>query len=633
MGSKSRRQKGRVTKHSRPIVLSFKRKVLFAFVALALCAGCFLGLEGILRLVGYGGDSRLFVRADAEVDHFLACNRQIGRRYLPGLSHVPKPSWDVFLERKPPGGVRMFVLGGSTAAGFPYGNNLMFSRILNVKLQDAFPGRKIEIVNTAMSATNTYTQLDFMDEIIARQPDVILIYSGHNEFYGALGIASLQPLGRSPAVARACLKLQRVKLFTLLRDAVGRLGRRAAAGPDFDPTATLMERMVGEQAIPYDSRLYRQGEQQFAHNLDRIYRKARRAGIPVVISELVSNERDQRPFVSVATASSPPAEQVFRAAQSQDRQGDYEQARRLYARARDLDALRFRAAGEFNDVIHRIARKYGSPVVPTKSCFEAASPQGIIGDNLMVDHLHPNIDGCFLMAEVFFDTLKAARLADLPWDDARIRPMTYYQQQWGMTELDTLCADLRIRYLKGGWPFQPKSVPNRSLGTYQPQSETERLALRSLTDDSFSIILAHHELAQRHEKNADYLAAYREYRALYHTIPWATMFLNGAAENLLRVGRYDEVLPLLFRSLEIDETFFAQRWLGHLLVNQGQFRAAIPYLERAIVGHEDNVQVLICLEKAYQHTGHQEQASAIRQRLRALSASKESGVVLPPPAR
>lgn len=613
---KAKRSKG---KRSSPrVVLSRKKKIAFAFIAAVLSLASILLMEGCLRLFRYGGDPRLFVTAPVEGRRFLTCNREIGRQYFPCLAKAPKPSWDAFLKDKPSNGVRLFVLGGSTAAGFPYGNNLMFSRILNVRLQETFPDRKIEIVNTAISATNTFTQLDFLDEILAQKPDAILIYSGHNEFYGALGVASRESLGQSPSVARAYLKLRRLRLFVLVQDAVGLVRGVQEQGADYDPSATLMERMVGAKAIPLDSRLYGQGTEQFAENLDRIYQKARVAGVPIVISELVSNLRNQRPFVSMATGSTPAADLVFRDAQALDQQGDCEQARRLYLKAKDLDALRFRASEQFNEIIHETARRYGGAVVPMKSRFEAASPEGIIGDHLMVDHLHPNVDGCFLMAAAFFDTIRDTNVLDLPWDRAAVKPMESYRQNWGMTDLDTACAGLNIRYLKGGWPFQPQAGPNRSLQSFQPQGEADTLALRVLTDEQYSIILAHHDLAQQYERQSRYLEAYHEYRALYHSVPWTTIFLNGAAKNLLRLKRTDEVPPLLARSLEIHETFFALRWMGHLLVNQGRFAEAIPYLERAREGHEDNEQVLLCLEQAYQHTGRHDEALAIGQKLGTL---------------
>lgn len=97
--------------------------------------------RGCLRLVRYGGDSRLFVTAPIE-RAFADLQREFGRPYFPYLAKVPKPSWDAFLKDKPANGVRLFVLGGSTAAGFPYGNNLMFSRILNDAVAGCVSGQE-----------------------------------------------------------------------------------------------------------------------------------------------------------------------------------------------------------------------------------------------------------------------------------------------------------------------------------------------------------------------------------------------------------------------------------------------------------------------------------------------------------
>jgi len=37
-----------------------------------------------------------------------------------------------------------------------------------------------------MAAINSYALLDMVDEVIQQSPDAVLIYTGHNEYYGAL---------------------------------------------------------------------------------------------------------------------------------------------------------------------------------------------------------------------------------------------------------------------------------------------------------------------------------------------------------------------------------------------------------------------------------------------------------------
>lgn len=124
--------------------------------------------------------------------------------------------------------------------------------------------------------------------------------------------------------------------------------------------------------------------------------------MPVLASELVSNVRNHRPFAAVHEGDQLSADVIFEWAKLLDKEQMHGMARTAYYWAKDMDGLRFRASEEFNDVIHQVAAEFKVPVVPMKSYFEAASPQGIIGPNLMLEHLHPNSDGYLVMSEAFF---------------------------------------------------------------------------------------------------------------------------------------------------------------------------------------------------------------------------------------
>jgi hypothetical protein len=111
-------------------------------------------------------------------------------------------------------------MGCSTTRGFPYEMGITFTRILNYRLQDVFPHKRIEVVNLAMAAVNSYTQADFIDEILEKKPDAILIYTGHNEYYGALGIGSIENGGNDRWLKRAHLKLVRLRTYQLIRNSL-----------------------------------------------------------------------------------------------------------------------------------------------------------------------------------------------------------------------------------------------------------------------------------------------------------------------------------------------------------------------------------------------------------------------------
>src|ERR1700690_2298062 len=105
------------------------RFVLIALLLPVLALGL---IEGSLRLLGYGNDLALFVPAPPGLAdrELLRVNPDIARRYFTESRLVPRPLPDFFMLRKPANGYRIFVMGESATAGFPYPGNMAFSRIL-----------------------------------------------------------------------------------------------------------------------------------------------------------------------------------------------------------------------------------------------------------------------------------------------------------------------------------------------------------------------------------------------------------------------------------------------------------------------------------------------------------------------
>ncbi|MEM6648515.1 MAG: SGNH/GDSL hydrolase family protein, partial [Bacteroidota bacterium] len=272
-----------------------KRRV-FYLIALSIPVFFFLALEIGLRVGGYGASYPLFIPNEAATA-YLYQNPDVGKRYFFNQAEPPRSVPDYFLANKPDSALRIVVQGGSSAAGYPYYHGGSFSRMLKQRLQASYPDRHVEVINTAMAAINSYTLLDFADEIIDQQPDAVLIYAGHNEYYGALGVGSSESVGQFPGLIRLYLRLHDVRTVQLLRDGlrwiVTQFGGR---GRGEAPGSTLMERMVAEQSIAYDSPIYAMGGAQFGGNLQRLLQRYADADIPVFVGTLASNERF-KPFI------------------------------------------------------------------------------------------------------------------------------------------------------------------------------------------------------------------------------------------------------------------------------------------------------------------------------------------------
>ncbi len=614
--------------NSVPALTAGKRR-LFVVAMFALPILFFLCLEGGLRLVGYGNSYPLFTPVPGFED-YLYQNREVAHRYFSHQARVPTSVGDAFRAKKDSTVFRIFVQGGSSAAGYPFYYGGTASRMLAQRLQQTFPGRNIEVVNTSLAAVNSYTLLDFADEIIAQQPDAVLIYAGHNEFYGALGVGSAESLGQFRFMVKGYLSLRHLRVVQGLRAVLTKAAEwtgGAAAGER--PGATLMERMVGQQAIPLDSPLYRRGIAQFRGNLRDLLGKYRAHDIPVFVGTLASNIRSQKPFISHPPADPTARDAALVGAAHDARAGHladalsrldtlirsdtlsavayYAKARLLdgvarfaearddYRRAKDRDELRFRATEEVNDVIREEAARAGAIVVPTHEALMAAAKDGLIGSDLMVDHLHPNVSGYFAIADAFYGSLRQAGLIG-EW--RRGVPTEVARQEILMTELDSLTADLRIQKLKGSWPFQPPGVFDRTTDTLRAHSPAEQLAL-DLFHRKENWLDATTKLRDGYEARGENLRALRAGMAIIQQYPFLPQPYASTANVLIKQRRYDEALAYLQAANDRQEMPMVHIMMGSIYLARKNVTQALPHLERARKLSPDNPQVLYRLGTAY----------------------------------
>ncbi len=132
-----------------------RRKWLFRLAAMIIPVVLFFALlETGLRLGGYGYPTAFFVGPDACGTY--TTNYRFGWRFFPrALAREP---YTCFLSAKPPGTVRIFVLGGSAAMGASH-PSFSFGRILEVMLREKYPETQFEVINAAMTAINSHVVL------------------------------------------------------------------------------------------------------------------------------------------------------------------------------------------------------------------------------------------------------------------------------------------------------------------------------------------------------------------------------------------------------------------------------------------------------------------------------------------
>jgi tetratricopeptide (TPR) repeat protein len=564
--------------------LSKSQKIAFKAISFLVPFLILFILEIILRLAGYGDNFSLFIQnPDKDYKAYEIVNPEVGKKYFQKFEYT-RPANDIFLKKKAANTFRIFVMGSSTVIGFPYDKNLMFTRILDQRLQDAFPGKQIEVVNTAITAINSYTLLDFIDQILDKEPDAILIYAGQNEYYGAFGVGSNETMSKYSSLTMLHLKLKRFRFYQLMSNSIQSISR-AVQGTTTAPKVrgTLMKRIVNKKDIVLGGKDYTTGIDQYRKNLGKILKKAEQKHVPVFIADLVTNVKDLAPFGSIASPGQKSAAEVYQMAVQSEKTGDFKTAKELYYKAKDLDCVRFRAPSEINNIIRESAKKYNALFVPMLSAFEAKSPHELVGNNLLVEHVHPNIAGYFLMADVFFQEILKSKLIDKSPDLYHLKSSEYYKKNWGYTAFDSLLGYHRIQNLKYHWPYRDEStqyIDYREI--YKPTSLIDSLAFNVISKPDNYAADGHLFLANYYKQKKDYYNAFREYNSIVKINPFISANYTDAASILILDSDLPLALEYFNKSLKYKESFYAY------------FRAGEIYLIK-----NDNKNAIRCFESAY----------------------------------
>jgi tetratricopeptide (TPR) repeat protein len=338
--------------------------------------------------------------------------------------------------------------------------------------------------------------------------------------------------------------------------------------------------------------MYLEGLKQFSDNMSNLLGKLKDAHVPVIISDLVSNVRDLPPFHSLRYEMYPRADSVFSNAKRLEADHVFEKAKEEYFKAKDYDVVRFRASEDINKIIAHLADSLELYHLSLQSLFEKYSPQGIIGDNLMTDHLHPNVDGYFLMAEGFLHALRDHGMIDTDWDSTRVKPWTYYRYNWGFTELDSMIAVLRIKHLKAGWPFQPETTVNNFRTTYTPKGMIDSLAFASIMYMDVNSSMVHKKLADHYESIGDLSRASKEYLSLAYISPSDVSSYYFAADLAYKAKEYTNAIRYLQESPSADTSFYAQLALASIYYSQKNSKEALACIDRLEKKHSDGNKYL-----------------------------------------
>ena len=352
-----------------------------------------------------------------------------------------------FLADKPENAFRVFVLGGSSEAGTPYGYEHAFPNFLQALLEDALPDRHIEVVNAAQPGFASRRVLYVARELASYAPDLLIVCTGHNEVVEQRLYAHLYE--RPAWLLELQNRLRRLSFYVAVEDLQRRLVRTEGVVIDGNEVYAPMFGPMGTKHWkdePRDAERQRTlALMMFETNLTQIVRAARAAGAEVMLVSQAKNyvdwpvvgqhrleltEDQHRQWAesmtnavrleaegdldgaidtlrTLLTIDAGHAEVYWRLARIHRARGDHDEAFRLYRRAHNTTLANFGTTPERNAMLAQVARDEDTLWVDMDAVFETSSTDGMVGFNWFVDFLHPNLAGHRLIAQTIFAALRA----------------------------------------------------------------------------------------------------------------------------------------------------------------------------------------------------------------------------------
>ncbi len=492
------------------------------------------GLEAALTWTGFRVPKDPYLSFGTVPDFFV-------RKTVNGQDVYQVAHRDIYSERattftakKAPNTIRILCFGASASAGWPHQGDEIYTVYLERALQQAFPGRHIEVLNLSAHAYAAYRVRLIFEEALQFEPDAVVIWSGNNEFLERRRYETL-PRWVEPVAALANESL------------IYRGVRGSRVGRVLWPENTLSAHERGHHLFTLWSKLeqvavtlrtdpdqFRGVVRHYAASLEAMVAMAERQGVPVILATVPVNLREWRPAVSchgaqgnaldqwqgryheglraLAQKDFQTAEVGLRQAIALDPQyadtyfflgrvlegrGDFTGAGRQYGLARDADCNPFRAISQFAGIVREIAARHPrTTLADLEQEFAAASAPRSPGFDLFLDHVHPTKKGNLVAAQTVFRALIRAGIlgassapvpfsvpesldvhTGLPYDDWTDAPMQALLVRFYMAQHQDESIVERARYLLG----------HPQLASRLPEADREFLARAETT---FAGILA-----------------------------------------------------------------------------------------------------------------------------------------------
>ena len=432
---------------------SFKRVVLFRLAAIAIGLLPLFVLETVLQIgdwptvnavddpyVGFTEIRPLFIHNESKTHYEISGSR------------FPLFQPDSFLIDKPEDEFRIFCVGGSTVQGRPFAIETAFSKWVELNLNVTDPSKKWRVINCGGVSYASYRLVPIVDEILNYEPNLIVLYTGHNEF---LEDRTYESVKQTPTwIARTHDRLSSSKTYALLRRYLTTQSKSIASDSVENTLSAEVKARLdfsnGLAQYTRDDKWKQNVVEHFQLNLRRMTTSIQAANVPLIICNPTCDLRDSPPFKSensvdltqeqltqfkTLTSEMKPGESSstkrtiddeieiltsmleidprhamthFQIATLYDAKENHELARKHFIQAKEQDICPLRATEPIYGVIAQVSQSLNT--IDVRGAFEKRAPHGVAGRESLIDHVHPTIHGHQLIAEMLVEKMAEMKL-------------------------------------------------------------------------------------------------------------------------------------------------------------------------------------------------------------------------------
>ena len=457
--------------------------------------------EGLLRLVPGLGPSPLVVTLaedEATGESLNATSRFYAQRfftqYKGRLAAAGQMGEHFFVEPAPANRYRVVVVGASTVQGFPHPRRLAAASFLQAMLADVWPEREVKVVNLGITSIASFAVAQVVEDALVLSPDLVVVYTGHNEFYGLYGAGRYQ---------RLQYFLRQLHLTHLVDGLMGGIGTR-------DEPTDLIKMAAARGEVPLHGPGRATAEQNLRDNLQRVSQLCERAQVPLVLCTIVANDAGFAPVGSTeggeewkaqveqaaqvltrgyvapddakgalqqleqaAVLSSEHAWLWYLQGRALERLGRDSEAQRAFRKARDLDTMPWRAPTSHNAVIRAVAKEHGAVLADVEAAFADAAPAQGVGWEWMVDHVHFSVAGQALLARTVLYSVAGLEAIDL----GLLRSAEAYRRDLGDLPVEHVVAYNKMGAMLAQAPLHQYNGHNARYLKQLAAMEGQRLSL------------------------------------------------------------------------------------------------------------------------------------------------------------